>query len=235
MKKCFFLLFLISLAFTYNAQTLSSDSVKINHTFNFYLFNGYGLSYDLINYKKSIVRLHIDINNVHNKTDSDQIYSTITEYYSSKNKDSREYNSNHFSISFSPLYVYKLYESKLGYAYLGGGPQVEYSIHTYDTETIEEDMDGNNLIYESKSISENSESLINLSGVLLVGIKAEITEHFGVFIESHLTAGRSWRKNDNDSMRKYQDGNTEKYKGETDEVGWFQNFELSRIGISISI
>lgn len=236
-----FIVVLIILSGSVNikAQTEEEQQKEKLHTFNLYIINGYALSYNFLTEKNYLLRAQLDIST--NGSNSDTESKTSYMYlYSDDNKSegNSDFKSNYFNVAFSVHFIYPVFKSKLGEAYIGAGPKFSYSnsssrassnYKSYypDTTSIPEEYK-----YESHILNHS----YNLGITAVLGIKAYLTKNIGLFAETHITGGRNWSDGENENKNFDNDGNnTSSTKSNSESNGWFYEAQFVRLGISISI
>ena len=161
--------------------------------------------------------------------------TTVNSNGKAKYPNSEKNNSSSISFSLSVQYVYSFLRTHFGEFYFGGGPFLglarsesinDYSYTTSDTSNY---SSSTNNIYKTYS----------LGVIFVLGMKAYITNNFGVFAEANLNGGKNWNENnivsssvtDYPSSTDYSSTSTSHESG----GGWFYNFRYVRLGISVSI
>lgn len=216
-----FLLVILSCNFS-SAQEKEQD---LTHGINIYLFDGYAVGYRFNESGNTFWRINLDLyanynDGINNSdTHSKSLYGGDTSSYETKSENS------HFSLTLSPQYLYKFYQSKFVDFYSGGGILFGYDRNEYKTNDKRVwSFTGYNYSY---SVS-NSYSL-GIIGIL--GLEGKLTDNFSVFVESQLSEMRSWTTHSSNSTSISEE--TEEYRSFSSgkAKGWTTNFALSRAGI----
>jgi hypothetical protein len=202
-----------------------------------FLYYGYGISYNLIDNSNSIVRLHLDLfNNYENSTEEwDRISTNVSNKRT--HNDTNERDISRVALSLAPLYLYKFYKSEIGFAYFGGGPKLSYlySKSEWDNSEVSINHSDPNDFYKTTYESKDKETQFTLGVVLIAGLQAKITKHFAVFAETHINVGKTWLNRTHTDYNDYTPGEFSKSELDSEGSSWQHDFQLSRIGISISI
>jgi len=243
MLKIYFAKIIVLVFLMYNSaipQSQDHDSTKAiqnYHTFNIYLYSGYGVSYNLINCNNSYLRLHLDLYNNYDKIEEDGKRITENETTEYNHKEDNESESTRFNISFSPQYLYEFYKSNIGSAYFGGGPKIGYLLEesTWDNIESRKNVSDPDDFYEREYDYKNKETNFTLGMVILIGFQTKITKHFGIFAESYLSFGRTWTTRTSEDYNKYGLNSVTNSKFDLDRASWGHYFQISRIGITIAI
>ena len=225
MKLTQFSLLVLFVTFSFNFTIAQEKEEDLTHGINIYLFNGYAAGYRFNECENSFWRINLDLysnySNSTNNSGSISVNMSNVDTVSTENKR----DENHMSLSLTPEYLFKFYQTKFVDIYTGGGILIGYN---RDESKSTSQRSWNTNAYDYQYTVYNGYS-IGLIGVL--GVEAKLTENFYVFVESQLSGTRSWMNGSgnsttvNNGVEQYRSDSTNKTKA------WYANFVLSRAGI----
>lgn len=239
MKKSIVLLVIIiaaafsSISFPQETEVQSNPKLT---TFNFYLINGYAVSYNFLHTKTFYLRAHLDLHLTESSMDSEGESTDGSNDWRSRRTMEGDSEDSYLLIGFSPQIVFPIYSSHYGSAYIGAGPNYRYSRmkYGYNEDRVYYSPDTTSSPSYSYNTYSNTIKRSDLSLLLLLGVKANISENINLFAETHFNGGRRWSDSENRSENRYEYGMTYTYTTSTEEEGWFYELQFVRMGVSLA-
>lgn len=225
--------------FSQNNSILDTTSSEEHsyHTFNIYLINGYALSYDLFKNSNSSVKIHFDLSMDYSELDleGDNITNDNNNILNEPYDSFKE--TKNISISLASYYTYNIFISEHGNLYMGGGPFIGFnSAKSFTDDKFNIAYEVDDLTYFRKSYSSlQTEEIWSLGITFILGIRSNITDRIGLFVESHFNFGNKWINTKQHWETNYTDNSYRINSSNSNGSGLFYKYNFVRVGLNITI
>jgi hypothetical protein len=212
-------------------QEVNNDLTHNMNAVNFYIINGYAVSYKFKNDSDSKYkyRIHLDLSSSFSKSTSDRNNSNKYDNGSSESSENGDGNGSSFYISISPEVYYSIFKTNHANLYIGTGPFLNYNYY--------KSTSNNSSFVSSTGNKSNYENIYKntsySAGILaFAGLEGYITKNISVFSEIYLSGSRSW----NSTKENINNESTSGYSNNeynTNSKGWSCNLSSIRMGVSL--